>query len=68
MFSAANLFVGMITGAFGLAYFIYGKKQGKMIFMGAGIALMVYPYLIGSIVVLIVVGLILVALPFVLRE
>jgi len=63
-----NLFVGMITGVFGLAYFIYGKKQSKMIFMGAGIALMAYPYLFGNIIVLIVIGLLLLPLPFVFKE
>ena len=68
MFSAMNLLVGIVTGAFGLAYFIYGKKQSKMIFMVTGIALMVYPYLFSNIIVLIIIGIILLPLPFVLKE
>jgi len=68
MFSAMNLLVGIITGAFGLAYFIYGKKQSKMIFMVTGIALMVYPYLFSNMIVLIVIGVVLLPLPFVLKE
>jgi len=36
--------------------------------MGAGIALMAYPYLFGNIIVLIVIGLLLLPLPFVFKE
>ena len=68
MFSAMNLFVGLIAGAFGLGYFIYGKKQSKMLFMVTGIALMVYPYIFGSTVLLSIIGLVLLALPFVFKE
>ena len=68
MFSAINLLVGIITGAFGLAYFVYGKKQSRMIFMVTGIALMAYPYLFGNIIVLIIIGVILLPLPFVFKE
>ena len=46
MFSAMSLFVGLVTGAFGFGYFIYGKKQGKMIFMVTGVALMTTPHLL----------------------
>ena len=63
-----NLLVGIITGAFGLAYFIYGKKQSKMIFMVTGIALMVYPYLFSNIIALIIIGVVLLPLPFVFKE
>lgn len=68
MFSAMNLLVGIITGAFGLAYFIYGKKQSKMIFMVTGIALMVYPYLFGNMILLIIIGVVLLPLPFLFKE
>lgn len=68
MFSAMNLLVGIITGAFGMAYFIYGKKQSRLIFMGTGIALMVYPYLFSNVIVLIVIGVVLLPLPFVIKE
>ena len=68
MFSTMNLIVGIVTGAFGLAYFVYGKKQGKLLFMISGIALMGYPYLVGNGVALILVGLVLLGLPFLFRE
>jgi uncharacterized membrane protein YjjP (DUF1212 family) len=47
---------------------IYGKKQSKMIFMFTGIALMVYPYLFTNNTLLIIIGVILLLLPFVFRE
>jgi len=68
VFSVTNILVGIITGTFGLAYFVYGKKQSKMIFMITGIALMVYPYLFTNIIVLIIIGVILLPLPFVFKE
>jgi hypothetical protein len=68
MFSTVNLLVGVITGAFGFAYFVYGKKQSKMIFMVTGIALMVYPYLFSSVAAMIIIGVILLPLPFLFRE
>ena len=68
MFSVTNILVWIITGTFGLAYFVYGKKQSKMIFMITGIALMVYPYLFSNSIVLIIIGVILLPLPFVFKE
>ncbi|MET1077452.1 MAG: hypothetical protein ABWY06_05460 [Pseudomonas sp.] len=41
-----TLIIGLFAGVFGLAYFTYGKKQGRPVAMGCGVALCVYPYLI----------------------
>jgi len=68
VFSATNILVGIITGVFGLAYFVNGKKQSKTIFLITGIVLMVYPYLFSNTIVLIIIGVILLPLPFVFRE
>ena len=62
--SANSLLVGIIAGAFGMAYFIYGKRQMKFMFMIAGVLLCVYPYLTESLVWLCVVGVALLAAPF----
>jgi uncharacterized membrane protein YeaQ/YmgE (transglycosylase-associated protein family) len=61
------LILGVITGAFGMAYFVYGKKQGLFVPMVAGAALCVYPYFIDSLWLTILVGVVLLALPFVFR-
>lgn len=59
------LFWGMIFGAVGTGYFIYGKKQGEMWALGAGVALCLFPYFIDNLWLTLLVGAGLMALPFV---
>lgn len=42
------LFVSLIIGGIGYVAFMYGKKQGRMPAMAAGIALIVFPYFVSS--------------------
>ena len=51
-----TLYVGFIAGVFGMAYFVYGKRQSKVSAMIAGAMLCIYPYFIDSLVWLCVVG------------
>lgn len=67
MFSTANLIIWIITGAVGMAYFVYGKRQEKIPFLIAGLVLCVYPYFFESIAALVLVGIVLIAYPFVLK-
>ena len=62
--SASTLFVGVLSGAVGLSYFIYGKKQERIAFLAAGVGLCVYPYLVSGLVLQILIGLGLAAVPF----
>ena len=62
-----GLFIGLVTGVIGMAYFVYGKKQSRPVPLVAGIALMVYPYFIDSLAISIAVGVALMALPFIFR-
>ncbi len=64
MIDVNNLLVGMIAGAIGVGYFIYGKRQTKIVPMVAGALLCVYPYFVDSLLWLILVGAILMAVPF----
>ena len=50
------LFLSLITGIVGVAFFGYGKKQGRMPQMAAGLALMVYPYFATTTMSLLVIG------------
>ncbi|MEO5694366.1 MAG: hypothetical protein ABIQ72_14655 [Usitatibacter sp.] len=59
-----SLLVGMVAGVFGVAYFVYGKKQTKLVPMLAGVALCVYPYFFESVLWLGVIGVALLAAPF----
>ncbi|HSQ82035.1 MAG TPA: hypothetical protein VLU54_13050 [Casimicrobiaceae bacterium] len=52
------------TGAFGTAYFIYGKRQARFVPLIAGMLLCVYPYFVDSVLWLAVVGIALLAAPF----
>ena len=67
MFSPLNLFIGIVTGGVGLAYFLYGKKQEKIVMMIDGLVLMIYPYLLSNLFALIAIGLVLIVIPFIFR-
>lgn len=54
----------MIAGAFGVGYFMYGKKQQKLVPMLAGVGLCVYPYFTENLILLISIGAALLAVPF----
>lgn len=64
---AQGLFIGLITGVIGMAYFVYGKKQSRPVPLVAGMALMVYPYFIDSLILSIAIGVALMALPFIFK-
>ena len=59
-----QLFIGLVAGAIGVAYFVYGKKQSRFMPMLSGVALCVYPYLVSSVLWLCLIGAILLAAPF----
>lgn len=62
----STLVIGIITGAFGMGYIVYGRRQTKFVPLVAGIFLCAYPYFIDSVVWLCVVGALLLAAPFVI--
>jgi len=65
--SPAVIFWGIVFGAIGLAYFMYGKKQAAIVPMICGVALMVYPYFVSNTIVLVVIGVVLSAVPYFIR-
>jgi len=65
--STAVLLWGMFFGAIGFGYFLYGKKQKAIIPLGVGIVLCVFPYFIANVYALVIVGVILMAIPFFVR-
>ena len=60
-----SLFVGIIAGAIGMGYFVYGKRQAKFAPMISGVLLCIYPYFTDSMIWLAVIELVLVVVPFV---
>lgn len=63
----ATLLWGMLFGAIGVGFFIYGKRQARIMPLVCGIALIVFPWFVSGALPTFVIGLALVAIPFVLR-
>ena len=63
-----TLMFGVVFGSIGVGYFIYGKKQEKLIPLVAGIALCGFPYFMPNAYAMVIVGAILTAAPWVVRE
>jgi hypothetical protein len=68
MEGAGELFWGMVFGAFGVGYFIYGRKQARLVPLFCGIALVVFPYFVSGTWLTLLVGAMLLAAPFLIRE
>ena len=64
MSSTGFLLWSVLFSSLGMAYFTYGKRQGKASALLGGVALMVYPYFIKSVLVLVGLGVALSAAPF----
>ena len=67
MDTSTALIIGVFTGAFGVGYFVYGKRQQQIVPLSAGIALCVYPYFVDNLVISLIVAAVLLAAPFFLR-
>lgn len=67
MGDTSTLVWGMIFGSIGIGFFMYGKKQKRKVPYATGVALCVFPYFVSNIYALIFVGLILIAIPFVIE-
>ena len=55
-FSTTNIIAGIVFGSIGFVAFVYGKKMGYFKMMMIGLALMVYPYLVQSTTLVVVIG------------
>lgn len=54
----------VLFGGIGMGYFIYGKKQKAVVPLCTGLALFVFPYFMSSVTMLLIVGVVLVAIPY----
>jgi hypothetical protein len=57
---------GIFAGVFGVAYIVYGRRQTKLVPVISGLLLCVYSYFIESWMWLSLVGVVLLAAPFVI--
>lgn len=65
--TTASLLWSMIFGSVGLGFFVYGKKQGAIVPVACGLALMIFPYFVSSTALLVLVGAALMAIPYFVR-
>jgi hypothetical protein len=64
---STTLFLGLIFGSVGAGYFLYGRKQKRLVPLVSGVCLFVVPYAVSNNGVLAAIGVVLMALPFVLK-
>ncbi|MCE5230009.1 hypothetical protein LLG95_10490 [bacterium] len=67
MFDTTTLILTSIFGLFGMAFFVYGKRETDLPFLCAGALLMVYPFFISGAFLVFLIGAILTAAPFAMR-
>jgi hypothetical protein len=65
---STSLMVSLVFGMIGMGMFMYGKKAGRLVPLGAGVALMVVPYLIPNVIALVVVCAAITTVPWFLRH
>jgi hypothetical protein len=67
MGSAATLYWGMLFGAIGLGFLVYGRKQRAAVPLVVGLALIAFPYFVTNTILLVVIGILLMAVPYFVR-
>jgi len=64
-FSGGTLYVGIVAGALGMGYLIYGRRQARYSAVLAGLLLCLYPLFVTSVLWSCVIGIALAIVPFV---
>ncbi len=67
MIVESTIWWGLLFGALGFGYFIYGKRQRMVMALTSGIVLMVFPYFVSNALLIVLIGALLLALPFLFR-
>ena len=62
--NTSTIFAGILFGAIGAGYFLYGKKEKRFSALFAGALLCFLPYLVTNIFLLMIFGVLLIVLPF----
>ena len=60
----ATLLWSVLFGSIGLGFFLYGRKQSKLVPLLCGLLLMAYPYFIDNTWLLVAIGVGLVTAPY----
>ena len=65
--SVGVLLWGLLFSCIGFGLFLYGKNQRSVVPLVCGLVLMIYPYFISNLMVLVVIGVVLTAIPYFFR-
>lgn len=65
--STAVLMWGLLFGAIGTGFFMYGRKQKALVPLCVGIALCVFPYFFANVYAIVLIGVGLMAIPYFVR-
>ena len=63
----ATFLLGMLFGAIGLGYFVYGRRQQAPIPLASGVLLMVFPFFVPNAWATFLIGALLCAVPWCVR-
>ena len=59
---------GLLFGSVGVGLFFYGRRQGKTVPLWSGIGLMVYSWFMPNTAAVLIVGVVLIAVPYFVRR
>ncbi len=65
--STSSILWALLFGSIGSGFFIYGKKQQAGVPLICGLTLMILPYFVSSTLVLVLLGAMLIAVPYFAR-
>lgn len=65
--NTASLLWGLLFSSIGVGYALYGKKQRAVVPLMSGLALMFYSYFISNVVLMVIIGAVLTAIPYFIR-
>lgn len=65
--SESSLFLGLLFGSIGTGFLLYGRKQRAVVPLLCGLALIIYPFFVSSSTLLVVIGVVLIAIPYFVR-
>jgi predicted membrane protein len=67
MASSSIIIWSILFSSMGMGFFIYGKKQKAIVPLCVGLALILFPYFMTSVLMLLIVGITLIAIPYFIR-
>lgn len=68
MGSSASIMWALLFGSLGVGYFVYGRKQKRFVPLLSGIGLCGFTYFVSNAFLIVLIGSVLMALPFFIKE